>query len=278
MTQKWLSGSRWKRLKSYSKVTQVEKVTFESLLSNFWVTFTGTPKVTFESLFRVFELFGVWGSVGLLSGTPGISRQMPGHPAQEVWFPWFRGTYRTFWPPPVHVKDPYPTGKYPDQKAWVWVPFSSLTETIMRTFSQYRTSTVKNNNGEKMVIFGADFSRFTQSLSRFIRDINGEKKTSRFWWSFSRLVFHGLPPLDSQHLNCETKTSALFSQIWPILAQFRQFFAKYRQGKAESSRLSAKETLEFFDKIKTGEFTLKTRFNGRRPWKISGEFHGRKLS
>ena len=34
-----------------------------------------------------------------------------------------------------------------------------------------------------------------QSLSRFIRDINGEKKC-RYWWSFSRLVFHGLPPLD----------------------------------------------------------------------------------
>ena len=36
-------------------------------------------------------------------------------------------------------------------------------------------------NGEKLTvkerwIFGADFSRFTQSFSRFIRDINGEKK------------------------------------------------------------------------------------------------------
>ena len=39
-------------------------------------------------------------------------------------------------------------------------------------------------NGEKLTmkkwwIFGADFSRFTQSFSRFIRDINGEK-TSRY--------------------------------------------------------------------------------------------------
>ena len=58
-----------KLLKSDSKVTKtVEKVTFESLLSNFRVTFTGTPKVTFESLFRVFEFFGLWGSVGLLPG------------------------------------------------------------------------------------------------------------------------------------------------------------------------------------------------------------------
>ena len=38
-------------------------------------------------------------------------------------------------------------------------------------------------NGEKLTvrkwwIFGADFSRFTQSFSRFIRDINGEKNIS----------------------------------------------------------------------------------------------------
>ena len=40
-------------------------------------------------------------------------------------------------------------------------------------------------NGEKLTvkkwwIIGADFSRFTQSFSRFIRDINGEKKTTRY--------------------------------------------------------------------------------------------------
>ena len=61
---------------------------------------------------------------------PGYPGKIPGYPAQKVWFPWFRGTYRTFWPPPVHVEDPYPTGKYPDQKVWVWVPFSSLTYRI----------------------------------------------------------------------------------------------------------------------------------------------------
>ena len=48
------------------KVTHKFFFTFESLLSNFWDAFTGTPKVTFESLFRLFEFFGVWGSVGLL--------------------------------------------------------------------------------------------------------------------------------------------------------------------------------------------------------------------
>ena len=55
-------------------------------------------------------------------------------------------------------------------------------------------------NGEKLTvkkwwIFGADFSRFTQSFSRFTRDINGEKKISLLL-IFSRLAFDGLPPLD----------------------------------------------------------------------------------
>ena len=34
-----------------------------------------------------------------------------------------RGTYRTFWIPPIHVKDPHPTRKYPNSKVWVWVSF-----------------------------------------------------------------------------------------------------------------------------------------------------------
>ena len=54
---------------------------------------------------------------------PGYPGKIPGYPAPKVWVPWFRGTYRTFWPPPVHVEDPYPTGKYPDQKVSVWVFF-----------------------------------------------------------------------------------------------------------------------------------------------------------
>ena len=62
-----------KLLKSDSTVTTtVEKVTFEPLSSHFRATFEslspGPPKVTFESLLRVFEFFGVWGSVGLLPG------------------------------------------------------------------------------------------------------------------------------------------------------------------------------------------------------------------
>ena len=43
----------------------------------------------------------------------------------------------------------------------------------------------EDENGEKLTmkkwwICGADFSRFTQSFLRFIRDINGEKNISRY--------------------------------------------------------------------------------------------------
>ena len=56
----------------------------------------------------------------------GYPSKIPGYPAKKVWFPWFRGTYRTFWPPPLHVEEPHPTRKKLDPKIWVWVPFSSL--------------------------------------------------------------------------------------------------------------------------------------------------------
>ena len=47
---------------------------------------------------------------------PGYPSKIPGYPAKKVWFPGFRGTYRTFWPPPLHMEDPHPTRKYPDSK------------------------------------------------------------------------------------------------------------------------------------------------------------------
>ena len=58
-----------KLLKSDSRVARTfQKVTFEPLLRNFWVTLAGSPKVTFESLFSVFEFSGAWGSVGGMAG------------------------------------------------------------------------------------------------------------------------------------------------------------------------------------------------------------------
>ena len=57
---------------------------------------------------------------------PGYPGKIPGYPAKKVWFPWFRGTYWIFWPPPLHVEDPYPTGKCPDSKVWVCALSSCL--------------------------------------------------------------------------------------------------------------------------------------------------------
>ena len=61
---------------------------------------------------------------------PKYPSKIPAYPAKKVWFPWLRGTYRTFWPPPLHMEAPHPTRKYPDSKVWVWVPFSCLTQVV----------------------------------------------------------------------------------------------------------------------------------------------------
>ena len=34
-------------------------------------------------------------------------------------FPGFEGHTEPFWPPPLHVEDPYPTRKYLDSKVWM---------------------------------------------------------------------------------------------------------------------------------------------------------------
>ena len=61
---------------------------------------------------------------------PAKSRDIP---PKKVWFSWFRGTYRTFWPPPLRVEDPYhPTGKYPDSKVWVCALFSCLVNLCLQ--------------------------------------------------------------------------------------------------------------------------------------------------
>ena len=62
------------------------------------------------------------------SGTPGISRQNPGISRPKSLISLVSRDISNFLAPPVHVEDPYPTGKYPDQKVWVWVPFSSLKQ------------------------------------------------------------------------------------------------------------------------------------------------------
>ena len=59
-------------------------------------------------------------------GAPGISLAKAGISRQKVWFPWVLKDIPNFSAPPLHVEDPHPTRRYPDQKVWVWVPFSSL--------------------------------------------------------------------------------------------------------------------------------------------------------
>ena len=57
-----------------------------------------------------------------------IPAKTPGYPAKKFGFHGFRRTYRTFWPPPLHVEDPHPTRRYLDQKFWAWVPFAPKTK------------------------------------------------------------------------------------------------------------------------------------------------------
>ena len=53
-----------------------------------------------------------------------IPAKIPGYPAKKFGFPGFlRRTYRIFWPSPLHVEDPHPTQRHPDQNIWVWFFF-----------------------------------------------------------------------------------------------------------------------------------------------------------
>ena len=61
------------------------------------------------------------------SGAAGISQQNPRTSRQKVWFPWVSKDIPNvfFWPPPLHVEDPHPTGRYPDPKVWICALVSS---------------------------------------------------------------------------------------------------------------------------------------------------------
>ena len=55
------------------------------------------------------------------SGAPWISQQdiRP----KTYHFPDFEWHTKLLWPPPLHIKNPHPTRRYPDPKVWGWVPF-----------------------------------------------------------------------------------------------------------------------------------------------------------
>ena len=52
-----------------------------------------------------------------------IPAKIPGYPAKSLVSLGLEGYREPFWPPPLHVEDPHPSRRYPDQKVWVWVPF-----------------------------------------------------------------------------------------------------------------------------------------------------------
>ena len=101
-------------------------------------------------------------------------------------------------------------------------------------------------NGEKMEkCLVPVFSRFTQSFSRFIRDINGEKNNSGYWWSFSRLVFHGLPPLEHHSPSFKTLLGGRFERYIYIF-----FFSAW--GRRRGVRATRKGGGRFLLKIQKG--------------------------
>ena len=69
-------------------------------------------------------------SLKLFGHPRDILAEILGYPAKKVWFPWVSKNMPNFWAPtPRHTEDAHPTRRYPDQKVWVWVPFSSLIYT-----------------------------------------------------------------------------------------------------------------------------------------------------
>ena len=96
---------------------------------------------------------------------PGYPGKIPGYPAKKFGISGFGRTYRTFWPPPLHVEDPHPTRKYPDRKVWVWVPLSSLTLGVHPMFFSIphppRTSSPSDHGHPDEVWGGAPGSWYT---------------------------------------------------------------------------------------------------------------------
>ena len=104
------------RVGSFNSLGCVETRGAWGLVGALWLT-SGSPKPQGPKIER--ELF----FSQTFRAPPGCPGKIPGCPAKKFGFPGLRGTYRTFRPPPLHMEDPHPTGRYPDQKVWVWVFF-----------------------------------------------------------------------------------------------------------------------------------------------------------
>ena len=76
--------------------------------------------------------------VSNFSGTPGTSRAKSWDiPPKTLSSLGFEGHTELFCTPPLHVEDPHPTRRYPDQDVWVWVPFSSLINCLGGHFGAF---------------------------------------------------------------------------------------------------------------------------------------------
>ena len=64
---------------------------------------------------------------------------IPRYPAEKFGLPGFGRTCRPFWPPPVHVEHPRPTGRYPDSEAAL-MPWPFITYVLPERHHPQRIS------------------------------------------------------------------------------------------------------------------------------------------
>ena len=115
------------------------------------------------------------------------------------------------------------------------------------------------------------FSRFTQSFSRFIRDVNGEKKHLVIWWSFSRLVFHGLPPLERRRRARKRLSNKCFWRVcfFSVPLKFLGVLRADLKG-TEKKRTLQKHLLD--NRFRARRLLLEPRMTGRRShWMERGD-------
>ena len=106
------------------------------------------------------------------SGASGISRQNPGISRPKSLISLVARDVSSFLAPTRSRGRPLPTGKYPDQKVWVWVLFSSLIQTSQKEFNDDLKITWKMIKGAqtmkcKLWTETLEFSRLKVPNSRF---------------------------------------------------------------------------------------------------------------
>ena len=106
---------------------------FTFLASKPW----GKGNPTARLLFRGQKINTDFFVLKLFGHSRDIPPSIPKYPAKKFGLPGFQGTYRTFWPPPLHVEDPIPPEDIRTKKVWLRVPFSSLIFVGQNAFHMY---------------------------------------------------------------------------------------------------------------------------------------------